>query len=41
VVMSWDNALGGRGIVLPDGSIHDNLPGFTRLHSARCARELK
>ena len=40
-VMSWDNALGGRGIVLPDGSIHDNLPGFTRLHSARCARELK
>jgi len=41
VMSSWDNALGGRGIVLPGGSIHDNLPGFTRLHSGRCARERK
>jgi hypothetical protein len=41
VMSSWDNALGGRGIVLPGWSIHDNLPGFTRLHSGRGARERK
>jgi hypothetical protein len=29
VVRAVDNVLGGRGIVPPGGSIHDNLPGFT------------
>jgi hypothetical protein len=35
------HALGGGGIVLPRRVHHDNLPGFTRLHSGRRAVERK